>query len=319
MAASNRGQCERCGKPALLRQYCTECRKTITEFKRQYVQSAAQILATTGPLSTAWGDLERWRESVGLPSSDARSGAAHLASDWLRRYAAFAASDGVVSDSEWTTFNQAARALAAQPTLVQQLGSWLQRVHALGVVHTGQLPVVEVLDLHLPSDEHCHLCVPATRWRPLKSGPQPAPGLLVVTNRKIRFSALQHGGEVALGKVLRVTWLNQHMISLEATTRTLSGHYSTDDPEWAAAVIDTALRIDRRVILPGASSNGSRAIPHHVKTAVWQRDRGRCIQCNADAYLEFDHIIPWSKGGASTVGNIQLLCRRCNLTKSDRI
>lgn len=142
---------------------------------------------------------------------------------------------------------------------------------------------------------------------------------LVVTNRKIRFSALQHGGEVALSKVLRVTWLNQQMISLEATTRTLSGHYSTNDPEWAAAVIDTALRIDRRIILPGASPNGSRAIPHHVKTAVWQRDRGRCIQCNADAYLEFDHIIPWSKGGASPVGNIQLLCRRCNLTKSDRI
>jgi hypothetical protein len=65
------------------------------------------------------------------------------------------------------------------------------------------LPVVDAHRLHLPSDEHCYLSVAATRWRPLKSGPQPVQGQLTVTNRKIRFSALKHGGEVALGKVLR--------------------------------------------------------------------------------------------------------------------
>ncbi len=180
----------------------------IAEFTRQYVHSVAQVLASTGPSSAEWADLERWRESVGLPASDARSAVAHLTTEWLRRYAAFAASDGVVPAQEWSTFNSAARALAAPPALVEQLGLWLSRVHALGLVRIGQLPTVEVRDLHLPSDEHCHLSVPATRWRPLKAGPQPSFGQLVVTNRKIRFSALQHGGEVALSKVLRATWLD---------------------------------------------------------------------------------------------------------------
>ncbi|MBV8232504.1 MAG: HNH endonuclease, partial [Planctomycetaceae bacterium] len=67
------------------------------------------------------------------------------------------------------------------------------------------------------------------------------------------------------------------------------------------------------------TSSMSRHIPHEVKIEVWTRDGGRCVGCGASDYLEFDHIIPHSHGGASTVNNVQLLCRRCNLEKSDRI
>ncbi|WP_324198746.1 HNH endonuclease [Nocardia amamiensis] len=40
---------------------------------------------------------------------------------------------------------------------------------------------------------------------------------------------------------------------------------------------------------------------------------------NADHYLEFDHIIPLSRGGATSVANLQILCRRRNLEKGARI
>lgn len=64
----------------------------------------------------------------------------------------------------------------------------------------------------------------------------------------------------------------------------------------------------------------SRMIPSAVKLAVWKRDRGRCVVCAAKDELHFDHVIPYSAGGTSILAaNVQLLCARHNLEKSDRI
>ncbi len=63
-----------------------------------------------------------------------------------------------------------------------------------------------------------------------------------------------------------------------------------------------------------------RMIPSHVKISVWKRDGGTCTTCGAKDGLHFDHIIPFSKGGRSDdAKNIQLLCARHNLIKSDHI
>jgi hypothetical protein len=60
-------------------------------------------------------------------------------------------------------------------------------------------------------------------------------------------------------------------------------------------------------------------IPKRVKMYVWQRDRGRCVECSSKEKLEYDHIIPLSKGGSNTERNIQLLCERCNRSKGSNI
>ena len=62
-----------------------------------------------------------------------------------------------------------------------------------------------------------------------------------------------------------------------------------------------------------------RRISKEVKMAVWQRDRGMCCECGSKEKLEFDHIIPVSKGGSNTERNIQLLCEVCNRRKSSNI
>jgi hypothetical protein len=60
-------------------------------------------------------------------------------------------------------------------------------------------------------------------------------------------------------------------------------------------------------------------IPDSVRLFVWQRDEGKCVRCGSSEKLEFDHIIPVSKGGANTERNIQLLCEACNRAKGASI
>jgi len=67
------------------------------------------------------------------------------------------------------------------------------------------------------------------------------------------------------------------------------------------------------------SSESTRRISQQVMDKVWNRDNGRCISCGSNQKLEFDHIIPFSKGGSNTYRNILLLCESCNRQKSSKI
>lgn len=60
-------------------------------------------------------------------------------------------------------------------------------------------------------------------------------------------------------------------------------------------------------------------IPDDVKMFVWRRDEGKCVKCDSRENIEFDHIIPVSKGGSNTARNIQILCEKCNREKGDSI
>lgn len=50
--------------------------------------------------------------------------------------------------------------------------------------------------------------------------------------------------------------------------------------------------------------------------ADWRMaDDSTCECCGSDEHLEWDHIIPWSKGGSNARSNLQILCHRCNFSK----
>ncbi|MFC7494536.1 MULTISPECIES: HNH endonuclease [unclassified Nocardioides] len=77
--------------------------------------------------------------------------------------------------------------------------------------------------------------------------------------------------------------------------------------------VDRAVSMmERRDIAP---INRRGAIPDEVKQFVWQRDGGRCRNCQLPHELQFDHIIPVAMGGSSEPENLQLLCGPCNRAK----
>jgi 5-methylcytosine-specific restriction endonuclease McrA len=56
-------------------------------------------------------------------------------------------------------------------------------------------------------------------------------------------------------------------------------------------------------------------IPRQLRLVVWERDGGRCVECGSDFDLQYDHVIPFAMGGATTAANLQLLCAGCNREK----
>ncbi len=132
------------------------------------------------------------------------------------------------------------------------------------------------------------------------------------------FRGSQATFEIAWRNVLHVG-RGKNGINLELSGKKGSGFYYLRNSIYVANVLAILALIWKRQVVFQKASSISRHIPQDVKTAVWQRDRGACVQCGATDYLEFDHIIPHSKGGANSVNNVQLLCRKCNADKSDRI
>ena len=59
-----------------------------------------------------------------------------------------------------------------------------------------------------------------------------------------------------------------------------------------------------------------------LKVQVLMRDGNRCricgVECSGGLHnIHFDHIIPWSKGGETTLENLQVLCSACNEAKGN--
>ena len=61
---------------------------------------------------------------------------------------------------------------------------------------------------------------------------------------------------------------------------------------------------------------GSRKVS---RRAVLARDNHCCQYCGSRAHLTIDHVIPKSRGGATTWENIVTSCAPCNSRKGDRL
>lgn len=56
-------------------------------------------------------------------------------------------------------------------------------------------------------------------------------------------------------------------------------------------------------------------ISEMIRHSVYSRDGWCCLTCGSTDDLTCDHIIPESRGGETSVHNLQTLCRSCNSKK----
>lgn len=74
------------------------------------------------------------------------------------------------------------------------------------------------------------------------------------------------------------------------------------------------------VVNPDGSFKRS-PISQALRHEVFKRDEYKCIECGStdkDSILHVDHMLPVSQGGTDEMSNLQTLCSKCNLAKSNR-
>ena len=75
--------------------------------------------------------------------------------------------------------------------------------------------------------------------------------------------------------------------------------------------------------VPVKTKRSTRVISDKLRYRVLKRDNFKCCACGASpakdpaVELHIDHVVPWSKGGETSFDNLQTLCSRCNIGKSD--
>ena len=143
-------------------------------------------------------------------------------------------------------------------------------------------------------------------------------GTLVITDARAIFTAADKAFDMNHRKVLAHLPFGR-MIEIRCSGKGAGGYDFGDAGVRPVAIWETAIGRANQTIVASDDKEARRRIPRDVRQRVWQKYGGRCAECNAETYLEFDHIIPVAKGGGNSDTNVQLLCRKCNLTKSDNI
>jgi hypothetical protein len=184
-------------------------------------------------------------------------------------------------------------------------------------IESGELPAYPT-SIHLSSEELCHLEIAAT-YHGRDTRYIQGRGRFIATSKKLYFLADHYTYSTSWNSVLQVIPAKRYnQLYLELERQKGTGYYTVPNLQLVILLFDMLTSTSKRQILL-TQGNSRQQIPQHIKTAVWQRDQGRCIQCGSNQYLEYDHIIPLSKGGATSMNNLQLLCRKCNSQKGSRI
>ncbi len=148
---------------------------------------------------------------------------------------------------------------------------------------------------HLTTEEHgAYLLSRMSYWR---SGPLPDDDRVLATICRIQLRR----------------WITKVGPVIRAFYRTEDGklHHKRAELERTKAYRDPAETSRRQLdVVPSRWAA--------LRAAVFARDNYTCRYCSdRPADLECDHVVPFSRGGLSTMDNLAAACGPCNRSKSD--
>lgn len=278
-------------------------------------------LQTERPSVATLAELRAQSQAAGVELLDVAKALEPTAlRSFCAREISFLASDGQASDGVDQVLEQYVHALGASDEVRTHVAQGLARFRQIREIRNGRSkPLTNVAGLVVRNSEIVWYQADASSIvQDRANGGVQHLGRLFVTNLRMTFVSRTVPDELQYGDINAVE-LEKGRVFVTGKSNRSCAEFIVAEPEVMAEHVRYAVRLFHRQVDVGFESNGSQHISQEVKLAVWQRDGGKCVQCRAVDYLEYDHIIPVAKGGANTIQNVQLLCRRCNSKKSDKI
>jgi hypothetical protein len=262
-------------------------------------------------------ELTRCKQALGLSDIEASSIIRAEPLALYRERFAMVIQDGIITDEEEKNLAWLQEWAGLHDSDLAEYAARMKVVKRLAAYREGNLPSVKTRKI-LEGGETCHWDSPCTLVYETRTRSMSVTGDLMVTSKNVFFVSPSKNLSFNTSRILDIIRFSNGL-EIKVNARQGSGRYLVTEAEQLEAILTGVVRKHKFLLSESYSSAKSRHIPDEVKREVWDRDGGRCSRCGASDYLEFDHIIPHSRGGANTAKNVQVLCRKCNLLKSDRI
>ncbi|HEX8913840.1 MAG TPA: HNH endonuclease [Humisphaera sp.] len=280
------------------------------------------VLANGAVDAAGWRRVVSTAAALGLTEAEVRTIVGPQARDVVEQSLAAAKADGEVSDAELAGLRWMLDTFGLQPSVRDYVEREVREVNELARICRGQLPRTDAGGVQLRGGEILHYQGRAyyTRVR-LRRGEQREEhfdGQVAVTDDRLIFSSPLLSVDLGHRRVTNLL-VGRGVAEVQTPSKGAGCYYFEGDPDRGPLIYQVAIGRANQTITQQVEGTPSRHIPRAVRQRVWQAYGGKCADCGATDYLEYDHIIPHAKGGSNDEKNVQLLCRRCNIGKSDTI
>jgi hypothetical protein len=271
-----------------------------------------------------WQNLLLSAVRLGISESNLRAATLPLARTFIEHSFADAKSDGIISGEEETYIQWLFEEFSLPAEYRAQIGREIYEMKERVRIESGSLDTLSIPPgVNLNAGELLFHSSPSTA-RLTKQTTKGVTstnhsGMLHFTDNRLVFDSST--------KSLRISYRN--IVAWQATNEyvrlTISGkpeivfYFPPGTQLLLAEKLSALIRIHSQVLRKRIEGAVDRHIPRDVRQRVWTRYGGKCAECGNTEYLEYDHIIPVAKGGSNNEQNVQVLCRKCNLAKSDKI
>lgn len=136
---------------------------------------------------------------------------------------------------------------------------------------------------------------------------------------------------IQVGDILRIKSRETlEIIDWEVTELAICNDLEKAKLEWLKFPFDSPKKVERYGYFPFVIKNlelvkevpptkpSPQYIPSQARIEVWLRNGTKCKRCGVKEDLVFEYIVPIIKGGNNLENNIELICRLCSKSKSDR-